>query len=436
MGRSHRLSIVVVAMALLVLVAGGTGLLTGCGGSDTPVASGTPSAGAMTAALRPMADFKLVATPLESEVEFTGDRVVWRVPPQDVGPRGPWPDVEVSSFDIAGGATTTDEWLTGLLSRRAVTEWVLAGDRVAWIDISETVGGVDGYDDLFDTSVYTATRGRPAREVSSPAWSAPGDSGRFEPAAWGLACNEMLVTWFGRRSELAPETPKGVKEVEGGYLWAWDATDGGRHRLADQVDEARLAVGGRRVFTAAPPSPASSSYPKSTIHAWDAGTDTRSTIRQDDLVHSPAAADEKTLVWTVMPPMATDFVDVDLAGYDLDGGKAFTLSRAPGGQSNPAVDGDLVVWVDTPLGSNSPLPDGSWPLSTLRGIQLSRLGTNAESTLVADPFTDESEDSPFNDVTLIGDRLFWTIMRDDACTAYGARVVVGADGLTLEPLRD
>jgi hypothetical protein len=380
-----------------------------------------------------MADFKLVAMPLESEVQFTVDRVVWRVPPQDVGPMGPWPDVEVLSFDIASGATSTDEWLTQLFSGYAVRDWVLVGDRVAWTDTSECVSGEDGYVDLYDTRVYTATRGRPARTISPPAWSDPGESGGIVPTAYGLACDGPLVAWSGSHSEL-PRDGSVVGVTGPMRLWVWDATDGSRHRLVPAQGEL-LALGGRQVFTATNLA-AASDYGARTIHAWDAATDTRSTIRVDEYASSPAAADEKSLVWTVWPYNATDLVDVDLAGCDLSSGRAFTVSRAPGGQTYPAVDGDLVVWVDTPLGSDSPLPDASWPLSTLRGIQLNNLGTNAESTLVEDPFTDESEDSPFNDVTLIGDRLFWTIMRDDACTAYGARVVVGADGLTLEPLRD
>jgi hypothetical protein len=247
-----------------------------------------------------------------------------------------------------------------------------------------------------------------------------------------LTSNGALITWYGARIELLPDWTD-VKVIDPERLWVWDATDGTRHRLPGAMDEQLQALAGRQVVTTVTGDPASEEIVTSTITVRDMATDASRLIENDVPVADPGAADERAFVWTVLAADATDFVDADLAACDLESGEVFTVSDAPGGQTDPAVDGDLVVWVDTPLRPEPIASDEPWALSTLRG---KRLSTGIESTLVEDPFTDKTQDSPFNQVTLIGDRLFWTIQRVEGCAAYGAQVVADGDGLKLEPLRD
>jgi hypothetical protein len=411
-------------VGLLLLAPIGT-VASGCG-DDVPADGATRTAG-----LPPLADFKLVEVPFDSRVQFTDDRVVWREEPTpDSSGDG---TADVVSFDIESGVTSKDEWLSSMISSRWVHEWVLSGDRLAWIGttmFNEVPGGGGVF---LGTRVYTALRDDEQPQAISPlSWGVSGDTGGYEPAAWRLTSNGALITWYGARIELLPDWTD-VKVIDPERLWVWDATDGTRHRLPGAMDEQLQALAGRQVVTTVTGDPASEEIVTSTITVRDMATDASRLIENDVPVADPGAADERAFVWTVLAADATDFVDADLAACDLESGEVFTVSDAPGGQTDPAVDGDLVVWVDTPLRPEPIASDEPWALSTLRG---KRLSTGIESTLVEDPFTDKTQDSPFNQVTLIGDRLFWTIQRVEGCAAYGAQVVADGDGLKLEPLRD
>lgn len=427
MRSSRRVAARSAAILFLLLSATAAAILTSACGGDSPNADASIAA----AQLPRLADFKLVEVPFESRVQFTDDRVVWReeLTPDSSG-NG---TLDVMSHDIASDATDEDKWLTGLFAGREIQEWVLAGDRVAWIDTSMRNEAPSGGGVYLGTRVYTALRDDEQPQAISPlSWGVSGDTGGYEPAAWRLTSNGSLIAWYGARIELLPDWTD-VKVIDPERLWVWDATDGTRHRLPGAMDEQVQALAGRQVVTTVTGDPASEEIVTPTITVRDMRTDASRLIENDVPVADPGAADERTFVWTVLAADATDFVDADLAACDLGSGEVFTVSDAPGGQTIPAVDGDLVVWVDTPLRPEPIESDEPWALSTLRG---KRLSTGIESTLVEDPFTDKTQDSPFNQVTLIGDRLFWTIQRVEGCTAYGAHVVEDEDGLTLEPLRD
>jgi hypothetical protein len=411
-------------VGLLLLAPIGT-VASGCG-DDVPADGATKTAG-----LPPLADFKLVEVPFESRVQFTDDRVVWReeLTPDSSG-NG---TLDVMSHDIASDATDVDKWLTGLFAGREIQEWVLAGDRVAWIDTSMRNEAAGGGGVFVGTRVYTALRDDDQPQAISPlSWGVSGDTGGYEPAAWRLTSNGSLIAWYGARIELLPDwTDVGVIDPE--RLWVWDATDGTRHRLPGAMDEQLQALAGRQVVTTVTRFPESEEIVAPTISVRDMATDALRLIENDVPVADPGSANERTFVWTVLPAEATDLVDADLAACDLESGEVFTVSDAPGGQTTPAVDGDLVVWVDTPLYYFSPSPDGSYPPRTLHGMQLS---SRTESTLVAGPPSSASEDSDLDQLQLIGDRLFWTVQRVGGCTAYGAKVVADSGGLKLEPLQD
>jgi hypothetical protein len=311
-----------------------------------------------------------------------------------------------------------------------VVHWAAAGDRVAWIGVTERNETVDG--DVYERmSVFTAVRGESGTKVLAPlAWAHSDPTSGSAPST-AIACSASLVAWEGSRNKLSGDWSR-LREIDAGRVEAWDSEDGSHVRLATHGDGQLLALGERQAFTASGLW-AASDFGGRIIRSWDADTEARSTVRPEGIASLPAAADDATLVWTVVPDDATDLVDADLAACDLESGEVFTVSDEPGGQTDPAVDGDLVVWVDTPLRPEPIESDEPWALSTLRG---KRLSTGIESTLVEDPFTDKTQDSPFNQVTLIGDRLFWTIQGVEGCTAYGAQVVADGEGLKLEPLRD
>jgi hypothetical protein len=280
-------------------------------------------------------------------------------------------------------------------------------------------------------SVSTAVRGEDAPTVLAPlAWAVSRDSGGSAAVTY-VDCSPSLVVWEGSRNELSEDLSR-LREIDIGRVEVWDSEDGSRVPLATRGGGQLLALGERQAFTASGLG-AASDFGGRIIRAWDADTEARSTIRPQGIASLPAAADDATLVWTVVSDEATDLVDADLAACDLESGEVFTISDAPGGQTKPTVDGDVVVWVDTPLYYFSPLPDGSYPLPTLHGMQLS---SRNESTLVAGPPHSESEGADFDQVRLIGDRLFWTVLRAGECTVYGARVVADGAELKLEPLRD
>jgi hypothetical protein len=377
-----------------------------------------------------IADFALVDIPADAEVQFTGDGVEWLVRSggPDVG--GTWGVGEVMRHDVASGETGRDKWLSTLFATHAVSEWVLTGDRVSWIDTSERNASADGT--LYvGTVVKTALRGEPiGRPLAPKAWGVSGDTGGYEPAAVHLASDGSLVTWYGSRNELSRDWSR-LTVTDPQRLTVWDSTDGSLDRLASPGAEEFMTVGGRRVFTAVNGDAVTGEPVERTISVWEADTGRTWTVHGGAALLPQADADEDTLVYAVPPGLDVGALDYDLAGLDIEHEIVFFPAAGPGTQSRPAVDDDLIVWIDTPPRHR----DGGSPSarvpSTLQGLDLD---SGVLSALVAKDITAEWADAEFESVTLIGTRLFWTIRHDGVTTAYGGRVVRD-DGLTLEPLR-
>ena len=377
-----------------------------------------------------VADFALVDMPVDADVQFTGDAVVWlvRTVEPDVG--GSWGVSDVMSHDVASGETGRDEWLSTLFATHAVSEWVLTGDRVSWIDTSERNGAPDGTV-YVGTVVETALRGEPIGTPLAPAaWGVSGDTGGYEPAAFGLHSDGSLVTWYGSRSELSRDWSR-LTVTDPLRLTVWDSTDGSLDRLAGPGAEEFMTVGGRRVFTAVNGEAVTGEPVERTIGVWEADSGRTWTVHGGAALRPQADADESWLVYSVPPGLDVGSSDYDLAGLDVKRDVVFLPAGGPGTQSRPAVDDDLIVWVDTPPRHR----DGGSPSarvpSTLQGLDLD---SGALSALVAKDITAQWADAEFESVTLLGTRLFWTIRHDGVTTAYGGRVVRD-DGLTLEPLR-
>jgi hypothetical protein len=385
--------------------------------STTSVASASSVSWTFSPAHELNRAFGLVEVPYRGDVQFTGHAVYWLEGAGSSDASGPRTVLGVGRYDVDTGEQGPDEWLTGLLAGRDVQEWAIAGDRVAWIACSEHRANGDG-SAFVGSRVYTALRGGAPIELPSEAWAALDVDGAGTVAAWGLECDGPLVAWYGGRSQLSQDRNK-VVVTEPSRLRAWDSVTGEVHLLSDCL----MALGGRKAFTAA--SQGSASNPGSRfIRVWDLAGDHRSTLRLGRLAVTPAAADEHTLVWTVLPPHSTDKVEADVAGCDVATGGAFTMRRA-GSQWYPAVSGDVMVWEDeVPID-----PDAPWTRSSLRGV---RLSGGTESELYRMPAGRKIAGGAFEDVTLVGDRLFWT----SATGVYGGRVVVGGTGLRLEPLGD
>ena len=417
-----------VLVAAAVAACGGA--LHSAGPTDHPSSPSAASAGPATAAdgSAPVGQaappFGLLRLPDSAQVAFTRDGIVWRLPPQETSQAGPAPLTPFFRFDVATGTTGPDRWLTALLGRRRLDQWILAGDAVAWVDSTRRESGPD-WSVLSGAQVRTARRpsttGRPLMRTS---WRLVGESGGDYDAGTRLSAfdGRLCAFWSLDSARTGSWTTKHYGPRRG--LWLVDLKTGARRRLTRDARSGAdvLALAGATAVWARNQGSASNGGSRLFhIDSTASEPDLTGTFLAPVRVAGPAAADRGTFAFSALPPHSTDWAGVHVWAYAYGNGEFRRLSQAPQGQMVKAVGDDFVVWADyrrwTP----------GRPVVELRGTDMS-------SSLR--PFTITSYRGDFSNATMTGDELFWTVEGGAGSIVCGARLVRADHGtrVRVEPL--
>ncbi len=425
--RSRARYSVEIAAALLIL-----GLaLSACGtsaspssavsASSSPTASQPqPSVGAKTGT-GTMADFRLFDVPPYAQVAFARDTVVWGSAAESDDCATHF--TSFNRYDVLTGKKGPDPWLSALLGGHDVDAWRLAGDAVAWCDSTVRVKADGGMrvGARIEVARRPSTTPSPVTDVS---WGQESESDGYNYGASLSDFNGRLVAFYDSDFASGPAgSPPKTGPAAG--LWAVDTVTGRRCRLASPGTAGFdvIAMSGDTVYWAAGLTYASDFgsrdiWVRSLSTAGAPARHLRAPLRATQ----PAAADAATLAFTSTPPGATDDYDEDLWIY-ATGTRAYRrLSGAPCGQLAAAVGAGFVIWIDERRTT------ASWDGGDLYGYDL----VNRRQFVIAR--TSDIEGTPSN-LTLCGDELFWTILKDgDVQAACGARLVRDGAAVHVERL--
>jgi hypothetical protein len=380
--RRRRRGIIMAAAALAVAAGAAAYVLVSRPG---PVPAPGPAATNPVAIARP-----ILARHNVSWLFSDGSRLVWTT--RNAGKS----HLQVESLDLETGTRTSLKKLSPHLPAQGTGDLAMVGDRVAWIDQS-------GHSAKLYTSTLPGASpspiGAPTRNFSSRGVVVPGKK--------GLRLSSLYAVWIDS---------KGGKTA----LWAYDFV-----RKTQKVVPGSEGIGDQYALGGSLLAWISTTDSGSAILAYDLqAAKSFSVPLPDGVTARDLAISGETIVWSdnrnATSPARDD--NNDIYGYDVAAGRQFPICRAPGMQTKPAIDGDLVAWLD---GRPTVAGGAAGPGNAIYGYLIS---LDKEFAISTDRAADGS-------VSVSGNRVIWTTHASGQASVFGATVTVSGDQVVVAPIK-